>query len=144
MKDYGELMKKIFSVNYAAGAKVTASNTRGKSKQFSPSLVLDNNKSTYWATDDAVKTAEIILDLQSPKKFNIVQFRENIALGQRLNDWAVDTWKDGNWVEYAKGTVVGANRLVRGDAVETSRVRIRIIDASAAPCISEVGLFLEP
>ena len=137
-------MKKLFAVNYAKGAKVTASNTRGSSKQFSPSLVLDNNKKTYWATDDSVKTAEIVLDLKSPKRFNVVQFRENIALGQRLNDWAIDTWENGNWVEYAKGTVVGANRLIRGNAVETSKVRIRIIDASAAPCISEVGLYLEP
>jgi alpha-L-fucosidase len=144
LKEYGELMKKFFSVNYAKGATVTASNTRGSSKQFSPSLVLDNNKKTYWATDDAVKSAEIVLDLKTTKRFNVVQFRENIALGQRLNDWAVDAWKDGNWVEYAKGTVVGANRLIRGDVIETSKLRIRIIDASAAPCISEVGLYLEP
>jgi alpha-L-fucosidase len=144
LKEYGQLMKELFAVNYAKDAMVTASNIRGSSMEFSPSLVLDNNKKTYWATDDQVKTAEIILDLKSNKRFNVVQFRENIALGQRLNDWAIDVWRDGNWVEYAKGTVVGANRLVRGDVIETSKVRIRIIDASAAPCISEVGLFLEP
>lgn len=144
LKAYGELMKQIFSVNLASGAKVTASNTRGSSRQFSPSLVLDNDKSTYWATDDSVHTAELVIDLKEMKTFNIVQFREHIALGQRLNDWAVDIWKDGAWKQYAKGTVVGANRLVRGEPVETSKLRLRIIDASAAPCISEFGLFIEP
>jgi len=77
-------------VNLAKGAKVTASNTRGSSKDFSPSLILDGSKKTYWAADDSVTTAELMVDLGTSKKFNIVQFREAIALGQRLNDWAVD------------------------------------------------------
>lgn len=144
LKDYGKLFKSIFEVNLAKGASVSASNVRGKSPAFNPKLVLDNSRTTYWATDDAVTSAELIVDLKTSRKFNIVQFRENTALGQRLNDWAVDIWKDGNWQEYAKGTVVGANRLVRGEPVETSKVRLRIIDASAAPCISEFALFLEP
>ena len=52
--------------------------------------------------------------------------------------------ENGTWKEYAKGSAIGACRLIRGPLVTTDKVRIRITKASACPCISEVGIYAEP
>jgi alpha-L-fucosidase len=61
-----------------------------------------------------------------------------------VDDWALDTWQDGTWAEFAKGTAIGSCRLVRGKPVTTAKVRLRITRAPVCPAIAEFGLFLEP
>ena len=75
------------------------------------------------------------------RSFDIVRLRENIRLGQRVDAFAIDTWNDGNWKEFAKGTSIGACRLLKGTMASTSRVRLRIVEAAACPAISEFALF---
>lgn len=140
---FGELVQQTFSKNLAKGAKASASNVRGKSTTYRASKVLNNNRYSYWATDDEVKNAELIIDLQGEKTFNIVKIRENIKLGHRVNRWAVDIMKNNEWLEYAQGQAIGSCRLIRGEQVCSNKVRLRIIDADACPCIAEFGLYAE-
>jgi alpha-L-fucosidase len=141
---FGKLINQMYAKNFALGAKVKASNTRGNSSKYSPYLILDKDRYSYWATDDNVTTADLVLQLKGKQTFNVLRIRENIKLGQRVDDWAVDIMENGIWKEYAKGSAIGACRLVRGAFVTTDKVRIRIIKASACPCISEVGIYAEP
>ena len=101
-------------------------------------------RDTYWTTDDAVTTPELVLDLGRPVTFNVVSLREHLPLGQRVEDWALDAWQDGAWREFAKGTAIGNRRLWRGEDVTTTRVRLRITKAPVCPAISELALHLEP
>jgi len=61
-----------------------------------------------------------------------------------VDGFAVDAWQNGAWKEFAKGQSIGACRLLRGEKVKTSKVRLRITDAAACPCISDIGLFVMP
>ena len=133
-----------FARDLARGAKVTASNTRGGDRQFGPEGTIDGKRETYWATDDEVKTAELTLDLGAPVTFNVVRLREFLPLGQRVDSFALDAWKDGNWEEFASGTSIGNQRLVAGRFVTAPKVRLRVTGAKACPAISEVGLFTTP
>ncbi|BEG98034.1 alpha-L-fucosidase [Bacteroides sedimenti] len=144
LAEFGRLVKQMFAVNYAKGAIAKASNVRGKSAQYAASQVLDGSRYTYWATDDKVKNADLTLQLKGKKSFNVIKIRENIKLGHRVNKWAVDVMQDGKWQEYASGVAIGSCRLIRGKKVTTDRVRLRIIDADACPCIGEFGLYAEP
>lgn len=144
LKDFGKLLKQMFAVNHAKGAFITASNTRGNDRRFAVANLLDNDRYSYWATDDGVTTAELTLNLKGKKTFNVIRLRENIQLGQRIDDWAVDVWENNAWKEYAKGTAIGSSRLVRGSYVTTDKVRIRITKSPVSPCLSEVSLFTEP
>lgn len=144
LKEFGRLVKELYKVNFASGAIVKASNVRGNSAQYAASKVLDDSRYTYWATDDKVKTADLTLDLKGQKTFNVIKIRENVKLGHRVNEWVVDVMQDGKWQEYAKGVAIGSCRLIRGKSVTTDRVRLRIIDADACPCIGEFGLYAEP
>ncbi len=143
LRELGKLVKELFSVDHSKGAKVTASNVRANNNAYAASKVLDNDRYSYWGTDDNVTTGSITLQLTGKKTFNIIRLRENIKLGQRIDDWAVDVWENNEWREYQKGSAIGVNRLVRGNYITTDRVRIRITKAAASICLSEVGLFTE-
>jgi len=143
LKRFGDWLKETFSDNLAAGAKVTASNTRGGSREYASENVLDGKRDTYWCTDDAVLTPQLVLDLGDPVEFNVVSLREYLPLGQRIDDWALDAWQDGKWVEFAKGTAIGSRRLVRTDYMTASKARLRITKAAACPAVREFALHRE-
>ena len=46
--------------------------------------------------------------------------------------------------EFASGTCIGARRLWRGQSITSDKIRLRIIQASASPAISEFAVYLEP
>ena len=145
LREFRRLLDATFKDDLAAGATVTASNVRGDAsdKNFTPQHVIDGRRDTYWATDDEVKTPELVLDLHRDVTFNVVRLREYLPLGQRVEGFAIDVWRDGGWVEFANGTSIGNCRLLRSRAVTTSRVRLRIMKAPACPAIAELGLFAE-
>jgi alpha-L-fucosidase len=137
-----KLLDATFSKDLAQGAKATASNTRGRDRRFAAGNVLDGNPETYWATDDAVTTPELVLDLGSPVTFNVARVREYLPLGQRIDSIAIDSWDGNQWQPFAEATSIGSQRLLVGKSVRTSRVRLRVTKAAACPAVSEFGLFL--
>jgi alpha-L-fucosidase len=147
---FGNLLRTLFAVNYAAGASVAASHVRAwtpdpdKPHPYAPENVRDDNRYTYWATDDGVTNATLTLTLPAVTAFNVVRVRENIQLGYRVDGFAIDVWQAGEWKEYGAGQSIGACRLVRGAKVKSDRVRLRITRAAACPCISDLGLFITP
>lgn len=145
LTEFGNILKETFKTNLAKGATLTASNIRGNNKhKFGPANLVDNDRYTYWATDNKVTTPELILNLHQPKTFNVVRLRENIKLGQRIDRVAVDVWNDGKWEEVGSATSIGGNRLIRlRDDVTTAKVRLRITAAAASPALSDFGLFKE-
>src|SRR5262249_44413656 len=98
----------------------------------------------YWSTDDSVITPELVLEFPRAVTFNVVSLREYLPLGQRIEGFALDQWKDGTWVEFAKGTSIGNHRLIRGDYITCDRLRIRITQAPVCPALSEFALYAEP
>ena len=144
LHEFHRRLDAIFANNLAAKATATASNTRGGDPKFAAKNVLSGTGKSYWTTDDPVTTPELILELGQPATFNVVSLREFLPLGQRVDAFALDQWRDGQWVQFAQGTSIGSHRLIRGDAVTTSKVRLRITKAPVCPAISEVSLFAEP
>ncbi len=132
LSDFRRILDATFSKDLARGATLTASNTRGNSKQFAARNLLDHNRHTYWSTDDNVTTPELVLAFGKPVTFNVVSLRECLPLGQRIEGFALDQFKDGQWVEFAKATSIGNLRLVRGDSITTEKVRLRVTQSPVA------------
>jgi alpha-L-fucosidase len=144
LQQFGELLKETFATNIAAKATLTASNVRGNSNTFGTSLLVDNDRYSYWATDDSVTTAELLIDLPDTTQFNVIRLRENIKLGQRITSFAVDQSVNGQWKEIAGGTTIGGNRLLRlSQPVRSGKLRLRITGAMASIALSDFGLFYE-
>lgn len=144
LREWRQILDATFATDLARGAKATAGNTRGDDQQFAPGNVVDGKRETYWATDDAVTTGELVLDLGKPVTFNVVRVREFLPLGQRVDSFALDSWEDGKWTEFATATSIGNQRLLQTRTITSSKVRLRITKAAVCPAISEVGLFLAP
>jgi alpha-L-fucosidase len=143
LRVFGMLLQKTFEVNLAKGGSLSASNIRANNKvKYGPAHLLDGDRYSYWATDDKVKTPQLTLDLHQPKTFDIIQLRENIKLGQRVDSIAIDVMKDNVWQQVTTATSIGANKLIRlPEAVTASKVRLRITGAQACIALSEFGLY---
>jgi alpha-L-fucosidase len=144
LRGFRALLDATFTTDLARGATPTASGVRGGSTAYAAGNVCDARRDTYWSTDDGVTTPKLVLDLGKPATFNVVSLREYLPLGQRVEAFALDQWKGGDWSEFARGTSIGNLRLIRGQPVTTTKVRLRITQAPVCPAISELGLFLEP
>jgi alpha-L-fucosidase len=132
-----------FAKDLARGATAAADAARGGGAPgFAPALAIDGDASTYWATDDGVTTGTLQLELPAPARFDQVRLREAIALGQRVEAWALDAETAAGWKTLAEGTTVGVRRILRFEPVTASHVRVRITRARACPAIADVGLFL--
>ena len=142
LRAFHQKIEQIFAENLAASAKLAPSNVRGNSRAFAARNLVDGNEATYWATDDAVTTPELVIDLRAAKQVGVIRLREAIQLGQRIGAFAVDAWQDGAWKEIATGTSIGACRLIRlPQPVAARRLRLRITDSPVSIALAELGVF---
>lgn len=142
--EFADAVKNAFAKNLAAKKKITATNVRGNSKQFDAGMALDENKNTYWSTDDHVKQAELTIDLGKPTKFNRFLVQEYIPLGQRVKSFSIEAMIDGKWKELSKGTTIGYKRILRFPGVTASQLRFNIKDAKSSPLIANIGIYNAP
>jgi alpha-L-fucosidase len=146
LKKFGEILKATFAVNLAKGATLKASNVRGGNPaKFGPAHLLDNDRYSYWATDDKARAPELIINLHQNKTFNVIRLRENIKLGQRIEAVAIDAYQNGKWEQVATATSIGGNRLIRlQQSITTNKVRLRITKSPVCIALSDFGLYKEP
>lgn len=142
--DFAQTVKESFADNLARKAKTEATNVRGNEKTFAASNVTDNNKETYWATDDGVTKASLTVDFGKPVLFNRFMAQEHISLGQRVKSFTLEAFADGNWTEIAKATTVGYKRILRFPSVKASKIRFNITDSKSCPLISNIGVYNAP
>lgn len=144
LKEFGRLVRETFAADLAAGARVTASDVRGKAREFAAANLVDGRKGSYWATNDGVRQAEVVVEMKTAARMNVVRLRERIELGQRVERFQVEAEQAGGWRVVAEGTSIGACRICRlsGD-VETRRVRLRILESAAEVALAELGLYRE-
>ena len=120
-----------------------ADNVRGNDAQFAAGNVTDGNPASYWASDDEVRTATLTVDFAQPARIGCVRLEEYIALGQRIESFAIDARVWGQWLEMAVGTTIGAHRLLRFPAVHADALRLRILSSQACPTIRRIAAFRE-
>ncbi len=142
LREFRRILNATFVKNLAQGAAFAGDQPRGGDSTFSARNLLDGNRNTYWATDDGVTTPELVMEFGQPVSFNVIELREFLPLGQRIESFAIDQWKDG-WVECAKGTSIGNRRLLSVPAVNTQKVRLRVTACKVCPALSEFGLYAE-
>jgi len=138
---FQDYLTRSFSKNLLQGARVSASETRGNSKQFAALNVLDNNKKTYWAVNDATRTASLTFTLPKESTFNCFEIKEYIRLGQRIQSFTIEVEKDGKWEQVFKGSTVGSKKLAKFDNVSARKVRVTFLNSLACPVVESVKLF---
>ena len=73
--------------------------------------------------------------------------KEDIREGQRIEAFAFDVWEGNDWKEIAQGTTVGWKKLLCFPAVESSKVRVRLLRTRGGNFLwtpERFGLFFDP
>jgi alpha-L-fucosidase len=144
LMELAEALKSDFANDLAFGKKATASNIRGKSKQYAASNVNDNNPATYWSTGDTVKSASLVIDLGSSTAINRFLAQEFIPLGQRVKKFRLEALVSDNWQTIVEETTIGNKRILRFPEVSATQIRFTIEDSKACPVISNIQVFHAP
>jgi alpha-L-fucosidase len=140
LKSFGDAIRATFANDLAQGSVAHASASRGS--RFAPANVSDGQRETYWSTPDAVLTPTLTLDLAPGARFDVVRLREFLPLGIRVTRFAVEAEIGGQWQRLAEKECIGAQRIIRlPQPIAPRRVRLVVLEGSAAPAISELALF---
>jgi alpha-L-fucosidase len=138
LKGMRSILDSLFSVNYAKGAKISASNGKPGIK---PDNMIDDDNKTYWSTKPGITDAQIELTLKNSSTFNCLMLQENFRNGQRIEEFSLEAFIKDEWKEIVKGTTIGYKRLLRFPEITTGKVRLNILKARDCPEISNIGLY---
>ena len=72
---------------------------------------------------------------------NTFLIQEDIAQGQRVEDFLVEVYSNGAWQYAAEGTTVGYKRLLRFSDCQPEKIRVTIRSTRATANISNIGLY---
>jgi alpha-L-fucosidase len=104
--------------------------------------VTEGQRETFCSTPDGVLTPTLTLDLAPGTRFDVVRLREYLPLGIRVTRFAVEAEIDGQWQRLTEKACIGAQRILRlPQPIAPRRVRLVVLEGSAAPAISEFALF---
>ncbi len=79
--------------------------------------------------------------LKQPARFDIIELKEDIRKGQKVEAFRVEAAVQGEWQEIASGTTIGYRRLLKINPVETDKIRIILSESRGKACIAEAGLY---
>lgn len=79
--------------------------------------------------------------LPPQQTFNCIMLRENIRLGQRIEEYAVEIFREGSWQRITSGLTIGNRELKLFPPVNGERLRVKVLSSRATPCFSQVGVY---
>lgn len=139
---FRELLDKEFASDLAKGKIIHATSTRGK--EFSASYINDGNPETYWATNDYKTSADIIIEMGSETEVNRIIIQEYVKLGQRVKEYMVYAYLNGDWIKLIDGTTIGYKVIRKFPVIRTTKIKITISKSKACPVISNIELYRAP
>ncbi len=156
LQGMGNLIRQRLGNDLAPSATITADATRtaGANRNYVAANMTDNDKNSYWATDNGVTGATITLTWDEAQSVRYVELMEYIAKGQRVKKFHIETSADGStWTRRANNvetTTVGYKRIVPlngststsyGEGYAVKALRIIIDESRACPLISKIGVY---
>ncbi len=136
-----KLIDERFEYNLASFAHITASNIRGNSKKFKPTMITDEDKDTYWATDDDITSASLEIKLNKEALVKYVLIQEYIKLGQRVKAYSVEAFVDEKWVKVGESTTIGYKKILPVEQVTTSKIRVNFLESKGPLVISNIEVY---
>ncbi len=99
----------------------------------------DGDRDTWWAADAC--STEVVIGLGRDEYLGGIRIEEAIRFGQRIESFAVDVNNGGAWYEVARGTTIGAQRILPIGPTRGGAVRIRILASQAPPVLARVMVY---
>ena len=114
IKELSDYINKTFANNYVENGNQIWQAAAGQSKEYN------------------VKAGTMV---------NTFLIQEDIAQGQRVEDFLVEIYSNGAWQYAAEGTTVGYKRLLRFSDCQPEKIRVTIRSTRATANITNIGLY---
>ena len=156
LTETGKLISQRLGTDLASQATISVNKERvaGAKRDYKAGNMTDNNKDTYWATNDGEVSDTITLTWDKKQTVRYVELMEYIAKGQRVRKFHIETSSDGTaWTRRAANvetTTVGYKRIIPlngstsssyDEGYNVKALRIVIEDSKACPLISRVAVY---
>ena len=137
--EFGETIRKRFSVNYIEGSSIKASEIMDDEHKVEN--MVDGNKYTYWCPNEGTEKAEIIVELGTEKEFDTIVLQEQIRVGQRIEKFKIKAMVKEKWTNIYDGTVIGHKKICSFEKVTSKYIKIIIEESRWYPTISNIGVY---
>ena len=114
IKELSDYIGKTFATNYVENGEKMWKAEAGESKEYN------------------VKAGAMV---------NTFLIQEDIAQGQRVEDFLVEVYSNGAWQYAAEGTTVGYKRMLRFSDCQPEKIRVTIRGTRTTANISNIGLY---
>ncbi len=119
LNELGELIKNSFRTNLAEGKEITIEPYNGSETQ-----------------------RVITIELGERMKLNFLELSENIAEGQRVENFIVQHKnEDKIWFNSFEGTTIGSKKIIKLHGLETDAVRMLMVSSRDTPEINKIALY---
>ncbi|WP_161785305.1 family 78 glycoside hydrolase catalytic domain [Jejuia pallidilutea] len=105
---------------------------------FEAFRVNDEDEETRWLATET-KNQYLEIEWIKPQRLNTIVVDE---YGKNISAYILQYWANGEWEDIVKGTSCGANKKHQFNVVETTKLRLFIVDAKKAPSINELRISL--
>jgi alpha-L-fucosidase len=130
----------LITPNMKASASVIYQND----PNYAASRAIDGDPETRWATPDGTREASLQIDLLKSQTLARIEIDEAYAeSASRVRKFELQKKTGDAWVTFHTGTTLGAHFQASFTPVSTREIRLRILDASNGPTLSEVRLFAQ-
>ncbi len=81
------------------------------------------------------------LRLNAPATIDHVLIQEDISFGQRIRQYTIEGFSDGQWIVLTKGQSIGQKRIEHFSPVQVESIRLNAIESTHTPVIKRLAVF---
>jgi len=134
LEEIGAYLKEAFRNNLMETASVTAEGEH-------PEAIREDSYDSCFVGTAGENTAAMTIRWEEEQCIGNIVLKENICMGQRVEQFVIEAEKEGAFAEVYQGTVIGYKRIVPLERLVTKCIRIRICDSRTEPTLAFVGVY---
>jgi len=138
LMDLKKIRDDIFTKNLLDNSKISSSSS---SMTNGTAGLLEPGREIYWSAKKGDTEADLEFELDEEINFDCLVLQENIALGQRVEQFSLEIWTGERWKEITRSTTIGNKRMLRFSPQTAKKLRLRLLQARWTPALSFVGIY---
>jgi alpha-L-fucosidase len=87
------------------------------------------------------KGTKIVLKLPTARQIDHIVIQEDIRQGERVREYALESFTDGKWERLAEGTCIGHKRIHKLTPFQTEKIRLTISKSMGEPQIRTLAIY---
>jgi alpha-L-fucosidase len=133
LEELGGVLQRRYAANLSAKQHVRGNDDTERA--------LDNDRDTFWSAPQGSHHSILEVDFPKPVMFDQALTMERLNDGQHIQTFRVEIWKKDRWEPVVAGRTIGHKRIDVFAPRTASRVRLNILNSTAAAEIREFQLF---